>query len=142
MRLGRIGFDRVAGYLKDGLQSLQSRPDLVATTERVSAVVASERIGSERPLVIDVRTAQERREKYIAPSVHIPLNHLSERMAEIPKDTPLLLYCAGGYRSSVAASLLEQRGFTRLGEIAGGLAAWEAAQLPVAPEAGTSEGVV
>jgi rhodanese-related sulfurtransferase len=43
----------------------------------------------------------------------------------------LLLYCAGGYRSSIAASLLQQRGFDHVSEIAGGLAAWEAAKLPV-----------
>ena len=61
----------------------------------------------------------------------IPLNHLTERLAELPKDRPLLVYCAGGYRSSIAASLLQQRGY-QVSEIAGGMAAWETAQLPIA----------
>jgi hydroxyacylglutathione hydrolase len=63
--------------------------------------------------------------------VSIPLNHLAARARELPADRALLVYCAGGYRSSIAASLLQQQGFTRVSEIAGGLAAWEAAQLPV-----------
>ena len=61
----------------------------------------------------------------------IPLNHLADRASELPTDRPLLIHCAGGYRSSIAASLLQQRGFTQVSEIAGGIAAWETAQLPV-----------
>ena len=57
---------------------------------------------------------------------------LADRARELPKDRPLLVYCAGGYRSSIAASVLQHQGFTNVSEIAGGLAAWEAAQLPVA----------
>jgi hydroxyacylglutathione hydrolase len=61
----------------------------------------------------------------------IPLNHLMENLENLPKDRPLLVYCAGGYRSSIAASLLQSSGFDRVSEIAGGIAAWEAAKLPV-----------
>jgi rhodanese-related sulfurtransferase len=61
--------------------------------------------------------------------VNIPLNHLSERLTELPKDRPLLVHCAGGYRSSIAASLLQQRGY-EVSELAGGIAAWETASLP------------
>ncbi len=61
----------------------------------------------------------------------VPLNHLAEKAAELPKDRALLLYCAGGYRSSIAASLLQSRGFADVSEIAGGIAAWEAAKLPM-----------
>ena len=61
----------------------------------------------------------------------IPLNHLMENLEKIPKDRPLLVYCAGGYRSSIAASLLQRGGFDPVGEIAGGIAGWEAAKLPV-----------
>ena len=61
----------------------------------------------------------------------MPLNHLAERAAELPKDRPLLVFCAGGYRSSIAASLLQRLGFANVREIAGGIAGWEAAKLPV-----------
>jgi hydroxyacylglutathione hydrolase len=131
VRLGRIGFDHVVGYLKDGLRSLESRPDLTATTERVSAPLAAERLALREALAIDVRTPREREQKTIAGSTSLPLNHLLDRLGELPKDRPLLVYCAGGYRSSIAASLLQQRGFAHVSEITGGITAWEAARLPV-----------
>jgi len=135
MRLGRIGFDQVVGYLEDGLHSIASRPDLTMTTERLSAQVAADRVAaapSERaPVIVDVRAPGERQQKRIPGSVGIPLNHLVERLSELPADRPLLVHCAGGYRSSIAASLLQRHGFAQVGEIAGGIAAWEAGKLPV-----------
>ncbi len=131
VRLGRIGFDHVAGYLKDGLRSLESHPELTAATERIAAPLAAERVASGASVVVDVRTPRERQEKFVEGSVSIPLNQLIERMSEIPKDRPIVVYCAGGYRSAIAASLLLHHGFTDVSEIAGGLTAWETAQLPV-----------
>jgi len=131
-RLGRIGFDHVVGYLQDGLHSLESRPELVASTERLSALFAAERLSSpDPPLAVDVRAPRERAQKCIAGSVAMPLNHLVQDLDKLPKDRPLLVYCAGGYRSSIAASLLQRSGFASVGEIAGGIAAWESAKLPV-----------
>ncbi|MFZ0735855.1 MAG: MBL fold metallo-hydrolase [Candidatus Acidiferrales bacterium] len=132
VRLGRIGFDHLAGYLKDGLQSLEPRPELIVFTERLSAPFAAELLSSsEPPLAIDVRTPGERDQKYIAGSLGIPLNHLMENLEKIPRDRPLLVYCAGGYRSSIAAGLLQRSGFESVSEIAGGIAGWETAKLPV-----------
>jgi hydroxyacylglutathione hydrolase len=132
VRLGRIGFDHVAGYLQDGMRSLQSRPELTVKTERVSAPFAAELLSSQQPpLAVDVRAPREREQKFIAGSLGIPLNHLMENMGMLPKNRALLVYCAGGYRSSIAASLLQRNGFERVSEIAGGLAGWEAAKLPV-----------
>jgi glyoxylase-like metal-dependent hydrolase (beta-lactamase superfamily II)/rhodanese-related sulfurtransferase len=131
LRLGRIGFDHVVGYLEHGLLSLASRPDLTTTTERISAALAAERMtGPTPPIVVDVRTPTERRQKQIPESISLPLNQLNERLDELPKGRPLLVHCAGGYRSSVAASLLQPKGY-ELSELAGGIAAWEAAGLPV-----------
>jgi rhodanese-related sulfurtransferase len=132
VRLGRIGFDHVAGYLDNGLRSLESRPDLVAFTERLSVQFAAELLSSSKPpLVIDVRGPREREQKHIAGSLGMPLNHLSENLKTLPDDRPLLVYCAGGYRSSIAASLIRRAGLESVGELAGGIAAWEAAKLPV-----------
>jgi hydroxyacylglutathione hydrolase len=133
VRLGRIGFDHIVGYLKDGLRSLETRPDLTVTTERISAPLAAERLTAGDALAVDVRAPGERAQKSVAGSVGIPLNHLAERVAELPKNRPLVVYCAGGYRSSIAASVLQQQGFGRVSEIAGGIAAWETAKLPVVP---------
>jgi rhodanese-related sulfurtransferase len=132
MRLGRIGFDHVVGFLEGGLHSLKSRPDLTAATERISAPFAAELLSSaEPPLAVDVRTPRERDQKHIGGSLAIPLNHLMENLQKIPQGRSLLVYCAGGYRSSIAASLLQRAGFDRVSEIAGGIVSWEAAKLPV-----------
>jgi hydroxyacylglutathione hydrolase len=137
IRLGRIGFDNVVGYLQDGMRSLEACPDLTVRTERLSAPLAAEVLSSrDAPQLIDVRMPREREQKFIDGSVSIPLNHLSERAGELSKDRPLLVYCAGGYRSSIAASVLQGHGFRRVSEIAGGLAAWESAKLPVCAKSG------
>jgi hydroxyacylglutathione hydrolase len=132
VRLGRIGFDHIAGYLQNGLQSLESRPDLVAFTERLSAQFAAELLASKQPpFAIDVRTPRERDQKFIAGSLSLPLSHLTEKLNLLPKDRLLVVFCAGGYRSSLAASLLQRAHFSPVAEIAGGLAAWESAHLPL-----------
>jgi hydroxyacylglutathione hydrolase len=132
VRLGRIGFDNVAGYLQNGLQSLELRPDLVVFIERLSPQFAADLFASNQPpLAIDVRAPREREQRHIEGSLSMPLNHLARDLKTLPKDRPLLVYCAGGYRSSIAASLLKASGFDSVCEIAGGLAAWESANLPV-----------
>jgi len=132
LRLGRIGFDHVKGYMKEGMEALSERPDLVWPTERLSAPMVAEELASvDPPLLLDIRNPREWSTKHIEGSLNIPLNHLQERMAEIPRDRRIAVHCAGGYRSSIAASILHQYGITHLIEMAGGLAAWDAAQLPL-----------
>jgi rhodanese-related sulfurtransferase len=135
LRLGRIGFDHIRGYLHEGMEALAGRPDLVWPTERVSAqMIADELASAEPPLVLDIRNPREWAERHIANSVNIPLNHLQDRIAEVPRNRRIAVHCAGGYRSSIAASILHQHGITNLIEMAGGLAAWDAAKLPVVSE--------
>ena len=132
LRLGRIGFDHVIGYLEGGLASADSASARIDATERVGADVAASRLASAvPPVIVDVRSAPERAQKRIEGSMHLPLNHLGERLSEIPAGRQVLLHCAGGYRSSIAASLLKRHGFTHVSELAGGIAAWETAGLPV-----------
>ena len=130
LRLGRIGFDNVSGYLDGGLASLDARPDLVESTERLSPDRAAERLAAGGFVVVDVRTAGERTPRAIAGSLHVPLGELASRLAEVPADRPLILTCAGGYRSSIASSLLRRAGRREVAELAGGMAAWEAAGQP------------
>ena len=126
-RLGRIGFDRVSGYLGEGIQALEQRPDLVDGWDRVdAAVLADQLLSASPPLVVDVRAPKERETKHIKGSVHIPLNQLRGRASELPQDRTLALHCAGGYRSSIAAAILQQEGFTEIEELAGGITAWDA----------------
>ncbi len=134
VRLGRIGFDHAAGYLDGGLQVLEDRPDLLRPTEQTSAPALAAELtstSSSGPLLLDVRAPGERQRKYIDGSINVPLNQLPARMTELPRDRRLFVYCAGGYRSSIAASLLQREGFDQVIELAGGLAAWETQQLPL-----------
>ena len=136
MRLGRIGFDHVAGYLDGGLRAAERRPDLIISTERLAPELAASRLAApDPPVVVDVRNASERARKRVDGSLHIPLGRLSERVGEVPADRAVIVYCAGGYRSSIAASLLQRSGRTHVSEIAGGIGAWEGAGLPVVAEA-------
>ena len=134
LRLGRIGFDHVAGFLNGGLAALDSGPfgSAIISTDRLSPQTAAERIaGSNPPLVIDVRTPGERSEKAIQGTTHRPLNTLRDGLSDVPHDRAIIVFCAGGYRSSMAASLLQREGFANVSELAGGIAAWEAAGLPL-----------
>lgn len=129
VRLGRIGFDGVKGYLAGGMRALAGRPDLLRQTERISARVLSEELASaDPPLVLDVRTPREWLGGHINGSLNIPLNHLQERIGELPRDRRIVVHCAGGYRSSIAASILYRNAITNVAELAGGLAAWNAAE--------------
>ncbi len=136
IRLGRIGFDHILGYLRGGMAALAERPDLVWPTERTGVLIAAEEVDSaEPPFVLDVRGPHEWEGKHIKNAVNIPLNRLQERIGEVPCGRRIAVHCAGGYRSSIAVSILHQHGITNLVEIAGGLAAWEAAGLPLVSEA-------
>ena len=135
VRLGRIGFDYVSGYLEGGMQALSSRPDLVRRTARITAATLAEQLEEAAPpFVLDVRTPREWAAKHIAGSVNIPLNHLAERLSEMPQERPIVVHCASGYRSAIAASLLERHGITSLADLVGGFAAWEASQLATVHE--------
>lgn len=129
LRLGRIGFDHIAGYLESGMHALDERPDLLSRTDRITAAALRDRLDTERPpLVLDIRSGQERAAKSIRGSLHVPLNHLEERLDEIPTGATVVVQCAGGYRSAMAASILKRNGIADVMDLVGGLAAWEAVQ--------------
>lgn len=137
LRLGRIGFDHVAGYLEGGMGAAGMRPDLIHQIPRVAAVELAEQLySSDPPLLIDVRTPRERSEKRIEPSLHLPLNHLTERILETDNHRRIVVHCAGGYRSLIAASLLRKHGMKDIADLLGGITAWETSGLPTVGTAG------
>ena len=135
MRLGRIGLDNIAGYLDGGIHVLESQPELVETTSRITATALHEQLSQTNgPVVIDVRSEQERlAEGFIAGSIHIPLNHLEEQLADLPDHQSLVVHCAGGYRSVIACSILQKYGLP-CQDMAGGFKAWTYSRLPVSHE--------
>jgi glyoxylase-like metal-dependent hydrolase (beta-lactamase superfamily II)/rhodanese-related sulfurtransferase len=134
MRLGRIGFDHVAGYLAGGMEVTELHRDLVRRMPRVTAPALAELLASpDPPVVLDVRALSEREAAKIPGSMHIPLQHLLERIAEVPHGPrTVVVHCASGYRSSIAASLLERHGVPDVADLVGGMAAWKASNLPAA----------
>jgi rhodanese-related sulfurtransferase len=129
MRLGRIGFDGVAGYLANGMQAAASRPELVARTERISAeALAEELAGPSRAsspvFLLDVRSAREWNQSRIEGSKNLPLNCLRARLVDVPRSRRVVVHCASGYRSAIAASLLKLCGYENVADLAGGMRAW------------------
>ncbi|WP_338539157.1 rhodanese-like domain-containing protein [Janibacter terrae] len=125
LRLARIGFDAVVGHVEGGPAVLAQLPDLVTSVERVEVTQWDD--VADGTLVLDVRNAGEREGDQVIPgAVHIPLAELARRHEDLPTDRPVLVHCAGGWRSSVAASLLRARGHDEVCDLVGGYAAWSA----------------
>lgn len=130
LRLGRIGFDQVQGFLAGGPASLAGRSDVVQSFPRIAPGELATRLGSGAPpVVLDVRAESEWRAGHIEGSLNVPLPHLEERLAEIPRGRPVVVQCQSGYRSSIATSLLERAGVPGLSDLAGGIVAWQKAKL-------------
>lgn len=139
VRLGRIGLDRVAGFLQGGMGAAETSPDLVRPSERTTAralVISLEE--QDAPLVVDVRTEQEWKTGHVIGSVNIPLSEIPHRLDEIPLDREVAVICRSGYRSSMATSLLESAGYSRTMDCVGGMDAWRASALPTSEPEGAS----
>jgi len=125
-RLARIGFDRVVGYLAEPEKVMLAHPDQVQAASRLTAKTFGERAQEISGLqIVDVRNPGEAAAGMIPGAVNIPVGQLPDRVDELDADAPTVVYCAGGYRSSVAASVLRQRGFADVSDILGGYNAWE-----------------
>lgn len=132
MRLGRIGFDNAAGYLEGGMMALETRPELQARINRITPQDLADMLaGKEKPFVLDVRSEKEHAAGHIDASLNIPLTHLEESLAKLPKTGPLVVHCEGGYRSAIATGLLQKHGFRNVLDLVGGYKAWAGLQLPV-----------
>jgi hydroxyacylglutathione hydrolase len=125
-----IGLDRIAGYF--GLEALalwEGGGRTLGTIQQIAAGVPGG--AGEKPLVVDVRGESEYRSGHVPGSILLPLPELPARAGELPLDRPVVLVCQTGSRSAVAASYLRTRGLSQVSNVAGGMAAWFAAGLPV-----------
>jgi hydroxyacylglutathione hydrolase len=121
--LALIGIDRVTGYFDAA----------AAHGDRTIAQLAVSDLAPrlDGVTVIDVRNATEFAAGHIPGALHIPLGHLADRAGEIPPGRPIVVQCQSGGRSSIAASVLEQRGVENVMNLSGGITAWAAAGLPI-----------
>ena len=125
-RLARIGFDRVIGYLDRPFEAMLDHRDDVRIASRLTAKAFDQRAAELTDLqIVDVRNPGEVTAGTIPNALTIPVGQLPARLDELDPATPTVVYCAGGYRSSVAASLLRRNGFADVSDILGGYGAWE-----------------
>ena len=131
-RLGRIGFDNVGGYLDGGMQPLGDSPELIERIARITAPALAEQLVSENPpLLIDVRSAGEWRQERIGGAENHPLSQFPESPPAVERGRSAVAYCSTGYRSAIAASLIQRDGLGEVSDLVGGLAAWQSAKLPI-----------
>jgi hydroxyacylglutathione hydrolase len=124
VRLARIGYDRVVGALRDGVGSLADRPELVGRASRLTVGQFEDRRAEADPQVVDIRNPGEQALGTIPDALTIPIAQLGDRLDEVDLDRPVVVYCAGGYRSSIAASLLRSKGAADVSDLLGGYGAW------------------
>jgi DMSO/TMAO reductase YedYZ molybdopterin-dependent catalytic subunit/rhodanese-related sulfurtransferase/glyoxylase-like metal-dependent hydrolase (beta-lactamase superfamily II) len=131
-RLARVGLDRVVGQLTDPAAVFATRPELVEASSRLTIGQLAELRGLEPDLqLVDVRAAAETANGTLPGAVEIPLAVFADSLDALDRGRPVVVYCAGGYRSQVAASVLSAAGFRDVSDLLGGAAAWEAANLPI-----------
>ena len=129
IRLGRIGFDNVVGYLDDPMKAFFEHPDSVQVGSRLTAEMLAARRADVCDLVlVDVRNPGELTNGAIPGALHVPLTQLVQRADELDAARPTVVYCASGYRSVIATSWLSAHGFADVSDLLGGYTEWAAAQ--------------
>ena len=129
-RLSRVGFDHVVGYLKGGFTSWMEAGKEIDTVNRITAAEFAAQIEGKEVLVVDVRAASEYAAEHVEDAYSKPLAYINDWVNDIDPTQPFYLHCAGGYRSMIAASILQARGYRNFTEIAGGFIAISETQIP------------
>lgn len=120
IRLARVGYDNVIGYLSGGFATWQNAGKEIDTINRISATEFETLYNAEKPMVIDVRKNGEFVAEHVVDAINVPLDYMNDNLSQFPKDKNFVIHCAGGYRSMMAASILKARGWSNFKEVAGG----------------------
>ncbi len=118
-RLARVGFDNVIGYLQGGFEAWKISGNEIDTVNRISAEAFANQFTTDSK-VIDVRNETEYAAEHVNEAYSRPLVDINEWAATLDNDEHFYLHCAGGYRSMIAASILNSRGIRNFTEIEGG----------------------
>jgi len=123
MRLARVGFDNVLGYLHGGLKAWTKAKMPTDKIQRITADVLESNYADSKAQILDVRALGEYQAEHILDVNSLPLDAISTRIKELPKATakkPLIIHCAGGYRSMVFASIIKANGHHHIMDVIGG----------------------
>jgi hydroxyacylglutathione hydrolase len=133
--LAMIGLDHVAAwYTPDVLRAWTDAGKPLGTVERTDAAALAPRVAQGEVTVIDVRNRTEYDAGHLPGSLHIPVGYLEERLAEIPREKPIVVQCQSGARSAIATSVLQRLGIANASNLTGGFLAWQDAGLDVVRE--------
>lgn len=129
-RLSRVGFDHVVGYLAGGFESWKQAGKEIDQVKRISPQTFAEQFELNKSLVIDVRKEGEYAAEHVSESYSKPLAYINEWTKDINPNEHFFLHCQGGYRSMIAASILQARGYRNFSEVDGGYAAIAKTSVP------------
>lgn len=135
VRMARIGYDKVRGFLNGGIDSWVQANEAVKDAEIITAQEFSEKIQPQKPFILDVRNAPERVNGFLPDSLLIPVKELEAKLkidsSIIPKDKRIYVVCRTGGRANIAISILSMFGFNQLTNIEGGILKFAADKLPL-----------
>lgn len=130
MRLARVGYDFVIGYLDGGVNAWKNAGKEIDTINRITAEEFASRVNVSKDKIVDVRREGEFEAEHVENANNIPLDFINENIASFPKEEHFFLHCAGGYRSMITASILKSRGWDNFTEVAGGFSAISKTEVP------------
>jgi glyoxylase-like metal-dependent hydrolase (beta-lactamase superfamily II)/rhodanese-related sulfurtransferase len=130
MRLARVGYDFVIGYLDGSFDTWKSAGKEVDTIERITADEFASRVDIAKDIVVDVRRESEYEAEHVENANNIPLDFINDNISSFPKEDHFFIHCAGGYRSMIASSILKARGWDNFTEVEGGFAAISKTDVP------------
>ena len=129
-RLSRVGFDNLVGHLNGGFEAWKKAAKEIDTVNRINAEEFAKEVKVGQSKVIDIRKDSEYSAEHVEDAFSKPLSSINDWIKDIDPKEPFFLHCAGGYRSMIAASILQARGFRNFKEIEGGFNAIAKTELP------------
>lgn len=129
-RLSRVGFDNILGHLKGGFTAWLQAGKVADVVDRITATQFANEVEPEKEMIIDVRKETEYASQHIVEANNKPLNYINEWIKDINPEVHFYLHCAGGYRSMMAAAILQARGYRNFTEVAGGFDAISKTNVP------------
>lgn len=129
-RLSRVGFDNILGFLKGGFTAWENSGKETDKVHRISAHQFEAEIKNKEVKIIDVRKESEYQAEHVEQAYNRPLAYINDWISQLESDEHFYLHCAGGYRSMMAASILQARGYRNFSEIEGGFDAITKTDVP------------
>lgn len=129
-RLSRVGFDHVLGHLKGGFATWKNSGKETDTVNRITAGEFANRFETGKSMVVDVRKESEYAAEHVEEAYSKPLAYINDWINNVDPQQHFFLHCAGGYRSMIAASILQARGYRNFTEVEGGFAAIAQTKIP------------